>query len=118
MAEESNWGDRNLGAARTCWDFSWEAYSIRTDERAVLWRRLCMWTILGVRTLSSVVFVLGRVFTGDVLGVISHTISGLISFFFIAWCLAQIGEAEGSRTVFNIAVVSQAERPSPESTVH
>jgi hypothetical protein len=91
---------------RTCWHFSWGAYSLKTSDKAVLCRRLCMWLILGCRTSQSILNVIYSAYGGLIASLIVGSILGVIGFFFIAWCLATIGEAQGKRRVLRMMVVS------------
>ncbi|TKW48893.1 hypothetical protein CTA1_4417 [Colletotrichum tanaceti] len=96
--------DRMCPNMRGCWSFSWEAYSLRTADKAVLFRRICMYVILGIRTALSVIGVVRDITHARVAGFIIGIILGVIGFFFIAWCLAVIGQAEGRRKVLGVMV--------------
>ncbi|EFQ33872.1 hypothetical protein CGRA01v4_10768 [Colletotrichum graminicola] len=96
--------DRACPNMRGCWSFSWEAYSLNTADKAVLFRRVCMYITLGARTAMSVIGVVGDIAHGRVLGAVLGVILGAIGFLFIAWCLAVIGQAEGRRKVLGVMV--------------
>ncbi|KAK8123937.1 hypothetical protein PG999_003855 [Apiospora kogelbergensis] len=99
-----SWKDRNCPNMRTCWAFSWSAYGLATSDKAQLCRRLCMWAILLVRTAMSVWGIVRDALGGRIVSVIIFSILGVLGFFFIAWCLAQIGEARGRRKVLGVMV--------------
>ncbi|KAI1079735.1 hypothetical protein F5B20DRAFT_542232 [Whalleya microplaca] len=106
---EPTWRERNCPGCRTCWHFSWESYSLNTGDMEVLARRLCMIITLGIRTALSILGVFFRAYSGSVGGMVIGSIIAVIGFLFVAWCLAQIGEAQGKRKVFGTLVVSSAE---------
>ncbi|KAK8076706.1 hypothetical protein PG994_003978 [Apiospora phragmitis] len=89
---------------RTCWAFSWEAYSLGTADKAQLCRRACMWVILLVRTAMSVLSIVRDALWGNWVSVVVFSILAVLGFFFIAWCLAQIGEVRGRRRVLGVMV--------------
>lgn len=101
-----SWKDRNCPGMRTCWSFSVDSFSLNTSDKAVLARRICMLAVLGVRTAMSVLSIILEAFGIHLVGLIIGIILGLIGFFFIAWCLARIGDAEGSRKVLGARIVS------------
>ncbi|KAK1964124.1 hypothetical protein LY78DRAFT_583212 [Colletotrichum sublineola] len=96
--------DRMCPNMRGCWSFSCEAYSLNTADKAVLFRRICMYITLGTRTAVSVLGVVGGIAHDRVLGAILGIVLGVVGFLFIAWCLAVIGQAEGRRKVLGIMV--------------
>ncbi|KAF2123091.1 hypothetical protein BDV96DRAFT_681665 [Lophiotrema nucula] len=96
--------DRNCPNMRSCWTISYHSYSLRTSDKAVLARRICMWIILATRTAVSILSIMWGAWGNMIVSVIIGTILALIGFFFIAWCLARIGDAEGSRTVLGCKV--------------
>ncbi|WYZ42432.1 hypothetical protein EsH8_VI_000131 [Colletotrichum jinshuiense] len=118
-AQGGSFKDRNCPNMRGCWSFSWEAYSLKTADKTVLLRRICMYIILGIRTALSVIGVVRDIIHAQVASFILGIILGVIGFFFIAWCLAVIGQAEGRRKVLGIMVVSyfMNEREFRESPV-
>ena len=50
--------------------------------------------------------IIGHAWGGRLVSLILGTIFAVIGFFFIAWCLAVIGDAQGYRKVFGFSVVS------------
>ncbi|KAI1770680.1 hypothetical protein F4818DRAFT_257037 [Hypoxylon cercidicola] len=101
---ESTWRERNCPGFRGCFHFSWEAYSLDTSEPAVLARRICMITTLGVRTALSILGFFFNAYSGSIAGLVVGSILAVIGFFFVAWCLARIGEAQGTRKVFGMSM--------------
>lgn len=91
---------------RSCWSFSWESYSLNTSDPAVIIRRLCMWAILLVRTAISILSVMFRAYGGYIVSMALGVILGVLGFFFIAYCLALIGEVQGRRKVMGVLLVS------------
>ncbi|OHE91165.1 hypothetical protein CORC01_13541 [Colletotrichum orchidophilum] len=89
---------------RTCWAFSWEAYNLKTSDKAVLLRRICMIIILGIRTAISIFGVVNDIIHTQIVSLIIDIILGVLSFFFIAWALAVIGQAEGRRKVLGVMI--------------
>ncbi|KAH8885355.1 hypothetical protein GQ53DRAFT_751327 [Thozetella sp. PMI_491] len=87
------------------WHFSWEAFSLSSaPDGASRLRRIAMWTVL-VSTLLLGVFDWGRlVLDLNIVMVILKPIIVLINLLFIGFCLAQIGQAEGTRTVLGLDV--------------
>ena len=69
-------------------------------------RRVAMILTLACRTLLDVINLYRHVMSLQILGIVIALILSLIGFFFIAWCLATIGDAEGERTVMKYDVVS------------
>lgn len=65
-----------------------------------------MLVVLGIRTAISVLAIIGDAWGGRLLSLILGTIFAVLGFFFIAWCLAVIGDAQGYRKVFGFNVVS------------
>ncbi|KAI1442583.1 hypothetical protein F5Y02DRAFT_395918 [Annulohypoxylon stygium] len=102
--EQRSWKDRNCPGARSCWNFKWEAYSLATSDHIVLARRICMIATLGVRTALSVLGVIYSAYSNSIVGTIIGSILAAVGFVFIAWCLATIGEAKGTRKVFGMSV--------------
>ncbi|KAK2000596.1 hypothetical protein LX36DRAFT_747516 [Colletotrichum falcatum] len=107
-------GDRQGGGPedRACrpgtrggWSLSWEAYGLKTAGGAVLLpRRVCMHVVLGTRTATSVVAVVGDAARDRVLGAVLGAVLGVVGFLSVAWCLAVIGQAEGRRKVLGVMV--------------
>ncbi|KAK8022051.1 hypothetical protein PG993_012818 [Apiospora rasikravindrae] len=103
-ATTGSWKDRNCPNMRTCWAFSWQAYSLATPDKAQLCRRICMWAILLVRTAMSILGIVRDALAAHVVSVIVYSILAVLGFFFIAWCLAMIGEVRGRRRVLGVMV--------------
>ncbi|KAI1408310.1 hypothetical protein F5Y13DRAFT_172626 [Hypoxylon sp. FL1857] len=101
---EQTWRQRNCPGFRGCWGFSWEAYSLATSDMAVLARRICMIITLGVRTALSILGVIFKAYSGSIGGMVIGIILAVLGFLFVAWCLACIGEATGTRKVLGISV--------------
>ncbi|KAF2681812.1 hypothetical protein K458DRAFT_371751 [Lentithecium fluviatile CBS 122367] len=95
-----SWKDRNCPGMRGFWEFSLNSYSLRTSDKAVLARRICMIVVLGCRTAISVLGVIKNAFGMRIVSLILGIILGILGFLFVGWCLAQIGEAKGVRVVF------------------
>ncbi|KAK8076934.1 hypothetical protein PG996_003104 [Apiospora saccharicola] len=102
-----SWQQRNCPNARFCWPFDWSSWSLDTGGDApALMRRLCMWVTLATRTALAVVSLI-FLFAGFEIGsFIIQCIFDVLGFFFIAWCLARIGDAVGERRVMGTLVVS------------
>ncbi|KAK7936669.1 uncharacterized protein PG986_015107 [Apiospora aurea] len=103
-AAGGSWKDRNCPNMRTCWAFSWQAYSLGTADKAQLCRRVCMWAILLVRTAMSILGIVRDALAAHFVSVIIYSILAVLGFFFIAWCLAMIGEVRGRRRVLGVMV--------------
>ncbi|KAL6360677.1 hypothetical protein LRP88_06384 [Fusarium phalaenopsidis] len=95
-----SWKDRNCPNMRTCWSFSWRAYDLRTSDKKALLRRITMCLTLVIRTFLSILGIVRNSYGSVLVSVIVGTILTILNFFFIGWCLAKIGEAEGQRRVF------------------
>ncbi|KAI1398301.1 hypothetical protein F4819DRAFT_39113 [Hypoxylon fuscum] len=102
--EPTTWRERNCPGFRGCWHFSWEAYNLHAADKAILARRVCMITTLGVRTALSILGVFFRAYSGSIGGMVVGSILAVLGFLFVAWCLARIGEAQGTRKVFGANV--------------
>lgn len=102
-----SWQQRNCPNARFCWPFDWSSWSLDTGGDApALFRRLCMWVTLATRT-ALAVFSLIFLFVGFEIGeFIIQCILDVLGFFFIAWCLARIGNVVGERRVMGTLLVS------------
>ncbi|KAJ4310186.1 hypothetical protein N0V84_011104 [Fusarium piperis] len=95
-----SWKDRNCPNMRTCWSFSWQAYDLRMSDKKALLRRVAMCLTLVIRTFLSILGIVRNSYGSLLVSVIVGTILTILNFFFIGWCLAKIGEAEGQRRVF------------------
>jgi len=63
-----------------------------------------MWVVLLVRTLLSILSIVRRAYGGYVVSLAVGLILAVVGFLFIAWCLAVIGEARGSRKVCGVVL--------------
>lgn len=99
-------GDSRLcPGARFCWSFSWEAWSLQTNgDYGLLTRRICMWVTLAVRTMTSVLGLVFSLYGGSIGGFVIGTVFTVLGFFFIAYCLAGIGNVQGTRRVLGISM--------------
>ncbi|KAH6651933.1 hypothetical protein BKA67DRAFT_342131 [Truncatella angustata] len=90
--------------ARFCWPFSWDSWTLNTNgDTPLLLRRLCMWITLGVRVFNYVLAFIFQLFGFHIASMIVGIILGVLSFFFIAYCLSGIGNVQGSRRVLGIS---------------
>ncbi|KAK2025930.1 hypothetical protein LX32DRAFT_695980 [Colletotrichum zoysiae] len=96
--------DRMCRNVRGFWSFSLKAYSLKTTDKAVVSRRVCMYVTLGTRTAISVVGVVGDIARDRVLGAVLGVVLGVVGFLFVAWCLGVVGQAEGRRKVLGAMV--------------
>ncbi|KAH7249539.1 hypothetical protein MRS44_007171 [Fusarium solani] len=81
-----------------CW--TWNDFSLATDDEAMLQRRLSMWTILAVRTMMSIL----RIFyhlngTSVVLWITWDVVSGVADFSLAGLALSSISKVKGQRKV-------------------
>ncbi|KAI2605722.1 uncharacterized protein GGS25DRAFT_523392 [Hypoxylon fragiforme] len=100
----SSWRTRSCPGFRSCWSFSWHAYSLATPDSAVLARRACMIITLAARTGLSVWGVVFGAYSAAVVGTVVGIVLAVVGFLFIAWCLAQVGEVEGRRIVLGAGI--------------
>ncbi|KAK8087368.1 hypothetical protein PG994_002342 [Apiospora phragmitis] len=100
-----SWQQRNCPNARFCWPFDWASWTLDTGgDGAALLHRVCMWITLATRT-ALAVFSLVFLFVGFQIGsFVINVIIAVLGFFFIAWCLARIGDAVGERRVMGALV--------------
>jgi len=101
-----SWKDRNCPNARGCWSFSLSSYSLKTSDKVILARRICMLAILGVRTALSILSIIWEAWGRRIVSFVLGSILAVLGFFFIAWCLVQIGDAKGYRKVLGMRIVS------------
>ncbi|KAL6716414.1 hypothetical protein ACLMJK_005981 [Lecanora helva] len=87
-------------SARTCWPgLTIAAFSpFNAPTREVLYRRLCMCTILGLDTFNSVLTIVASAFH---FSVIPRIVIAVIHFFCSAWLLCCIGRMYGERIVLH-----------------
>lgn len=102
---EQSWKDRNCPGMTGYFSFRLSSYSLQTSDKAVLARRVCMLTILLLRTAISVKEVVWAAIRLNIAWLIINIVFGIISFFFVAMALEKIGEAQGRRKVLGILVV-------------
>jgi hypothetical protein len=91
---------------RTCWHFSLASFNPRhCSDKRTLFRRLAMIFILSFRTGMSVWALVGAIRAINIAAIVIYAVLAVIGFWFIAWCLAEIGEAKGERRVFGKLIV-------------
>ena len=61
--------------------------------------------ILFIRTAMSALAVFGAVVSGNIAAIVIYAILAVLGFWFVAWCLALIGDAVGERKVLGRMVV-------------
>ena len=101
-----SWKDRNCPGMRNCWSFSLASYSLKDVDHGTRLRRICMITILALRTVISVLSCISAAAAGYIAGLVIYAIVGVIGLWFIAWCLARIGDCTGERRVLGVVIVS------------
>lgn len=102
-----SWKQRNCPSMRACWHVSPSSYNVRnTPDKRTLWRRIAMIFVLFVRTAMSVLTVIGAVRGGNIAAIVIYAILAVLGFWFVAWCLAIIGDAVGERKVLGKLIVS------------
>lgn len=69
-------------------------------------RRVCMWTILLLRTVVSFLMIFYFSFRNHLGSILGGIILLVLNFAFMVWCLAMIDGAEGYRNVLGLRVVS------------
>lgn len=93
--------DRNCPNMHTCWHFNLRSYDPRnTRDKQTLFRRLAMIFVLFIRTAMSVLALVSVILAMDIAAIVIYTILAVIGFWFVAWCLAEIGDAQGERRVW------------------
>ena len=101
---------------RSCWAFSFTSYNpFNRPTSTDTLRRICMILTLASRTLLDVLGLWNNIVGLRVLGIVISLILGLIGFFFMAFCLATIGDAEGETVVMRRNVVSIPSNLLPSS---
>ncbi|KAM6527689.1 hypothetical protein FALCPG4_008738 [Fusarium falciforme] len=80
-----------------CW--TWNDFSLATDDEAMLQRRLSMWTILAVRTLMSISRIFYHLRGSSALLIIWDVVSGLADFSLAGLALSSISKVKGQRKV-------------------
>lgn len=92
---------------RTCWHFSFRSYDPRNcPDKTTLFRRIAMIYVLFVRTGMSVLAVVSAILAMNIAAIVIYVVLAIIGFWFIAWCLAVIGDAQGERRVLGRLIVS------------
>lgn len=91
---------------RSCWNFNLTTFNPLNRDRADTIRRICMLVALGCHTAFDLLTLFLLTITFNAVGLFVTLIISLIGFFFLAGCLATIGNAEGERIVFGKTVVS------------
>lgn len=104
-----SWKDRNCPGMRNCWSFSLSSYSLKDVDQGTRLRRICMIAILALRTVISVLSCISAAAAGYIAGLVIYAIVGVIGLWFIAWCLARIGDCTGERRVLGVLIVSSDE---------
>ena len=106
IPENRTFKERNCPNMRTCWHFSFKSYNPRhTPDKQTLFRRISMIFILSLRTAMSVLALIFAIIRMNIASIVVDTILGVLGFWFIAWCLATIGDAVGERRVFGKLIV-------------
>ena len=91
--------------ARSCFSLdTFKSFDIfhTYGDRRLLMRRIYMLGILLIRTVTSVWDVVK--FHRSIAGLIVAIILAIVGFFFVAWCLATIGNASGHRKVLGVVM--------------
>lgn len=65
-----------------------------------------MLTILALRTAMSVLSVTVSAMNGKIASAVIYALLGVVGLWFIAWCIARIGDCQGERKVLGVVVVS------------
>ena len=100
--------DRNCPNMRTCWHFSLASYNpLHCPDKRTLFRRLAIIFIILFRTAMSALVLSDAIWAMDIAAIVLYIILGIIGFWFIAWCLAEIGEAKGERRVLGKLIVGR-----------
>jgi hypothetical protein len=89
--------------AQACWPgVTFEAFSPFNCEGNTpkLMRRLCMSGVLAIRTGSSILSLILYSYRRHIAGFVISIILAVLGFFFVAWCLKEIGNMSGQRRVF------------------
>ncbi|KAK3939218.1 hypothetical protein QBC46DRAFT_355240 [Diplogelasinospora grovesii] len=93
---------------RTCCSSTLSAYdllrALHPPSTRQICRRLCMWIIMLLRTFMSVLNITSNAFGQRVVSLVLGILLAIISFIYVGWCLAVIGEAQGSRRVCGVNI--------------
>lgn len=68
-------------------------------------RRICMWVIVLVRVVQTILIITYNTFASRISSIVFGIVFGILSFLFVAWCLAVIDRAQGRRKVLGLAIV-------------
>ena len=103
---EQSWKQRNCPHMRTCWHFKPSSYSLaHCPDKRTWMRRIAMIVILLFRTAMSALSIFSAVRSGNIAAIVIYSILAVLSLWFIAWCLAVIGDAVGERKVLGVLIV-------------
>ncbi|UPL01457.1 hypothetical protein LCI18_012391 [Fusarium solani-melongenae] len=80
-----------------CW--TWNDFSLATDDEAMLQRRLSMWTILAARTLMTILRIFYHLRASSALLIICDVVAGLADFSLAGMALSSISKVKGQRKV-------------------
>ncbi|KAF1965669.1 hypothetical protein BU23DRAFT_519303 [Bimuria novae-zelandiae CBS 107.79] len=94
--------NRSCPGMRNFFSISISSYSLKTSDKAILARRICALTILILRTALNIRDIVWSAITGKIFWLVINIVLGIIGFFFIAWALAAIVEAQGRRKVLGM----------------
>ena len=101
-----SWKQRNCPNMRACWHVSPSSYNPRgCPDKRTFWRRIAMIFILLARTAMSALTLVMAVFSNNIAAIVIYAILAVLGFWFVAWCLALIGDAGGERKVLGRVVV-------------
>jgi hypothetical protein len=107
IPENRTFKERNCPNMRTCWHFSFRSYDLRNcPDKATLFRRIAMIYTLFVRTGMSTLALVSAIRAMNIGSIVVYAILAVIGFWFIAWCLAVIGDAQGERRIMGKSIVS------------
>ncbi|KAF2020880.1 hypothetical protein BU24DRAFT_456907 [Aaosphaeria arxii CBS 175.79] len=105
QTHNSSFKSRACPNMRSCWSFSLSSFSLRTGgDQALFARRLCMLVTLVIRTAISILSCVSYAGYRRWVSFAINVVLAILGFFFIAWCLAVIGEARGWRKVLGLRV--------------
>lgn len=105
-AASGSWKDRNCPGIKSCLFFDWSAYSLATTETPVVVRRICQWVVLLIYATLGIWGLIKGVYGANIVGWIIGAIIVVLAFFWMAHCLAGIGQVTGRRRVLGALVVS------------
>lgn len=91
---------------RSCFYLNPATFNPMNRDRADTLRRVCMLVALFCSVGREALSLLLRISSASALDLLAGTLAAMIGFFFMASCLATIGNAEGERLVMGRNVVS------------